>query len=177
MIEAIVSIEIRKSTKANAIDVLVDGKRWGWFDRYSHGPQGNSFVLHQQGGYIVHDEGGRQGLKVYGDRLTERLTIDRPWHRPEISIEERLRIAAQYAAVKGLLRDPIDIDAEVNAKREAVEREHRARRAKQREHDMAIGMDIADKCYPQLDDGYREHLEKLRLASSIADALERERGE
>jgi hypothetical protein len=169
------NIEIQKSKTPQAVDVLVDGKRWGWFERYSHGPQGNSYQMRQVGGYTVREEGVRRSLTVHGDKMTQRLTIDRPWHRPEISIEQRLLIAAQYAVSKSLLKNPIEIDAEARAKREAIEREERAQKAKQRVADMATGMGIADACYPQLDDGYREHLNKLRLASLIADAIEQAR--
>lgn len=184
-------IEIQKSNKTpkateatsypalmarhSTYDVLVDGKRWGWFERYYHGPQGNSYQMRQVGGYAVRDETFRKSLTVYGDKMTARLMMDRPWHRPEISIEERLRIAAQYAVSKRLLRDPADIDEEAAARRDAIERQLRAEKAKQREADMGAGMDIADKCYPQLDDGYREHLEKLKLASLIADQIEQAR--
>jgi hypothetical protein len=158
--------------------VLVDDEQWGQFEMQNHGPQGNSYVLFQKGsGHNVRDIGVRQSLKVYGDKLTKRITYDRPWHRMELPLEERLQVAAKYAVEKDLLRHPDVVRAEFNVRHEEMLREQRAQEALRLEKDMGVGMLIADECFPVSESPYVDHLRKLKLAKMIADAIEKGRSE
>ena len=170
-------IEIAKGEKRGTVNVIVEGVAWGRFEMFNHGPQGNSYVLYQNGASGVREPGFKQSLKVYGDKLTQRLVMDRPWHRSEISVEERMQIAAEYAVGKDLLRDPKAVQAERDEKMEAYQRERRAEEANRRTLDMGVGMQIADECYPITGDHWGDEFAKQKLASRIADAIEKGRTE
>jgi len=170
-------VQVARGSERGIVEVTVDGVAWGRFEMFNHGPQGNSYILFQNGGCGVREPEARQSLKVYGDKLTKRLVLAKPWHRSDITVEQRIKIAAEYAVEKGLLRHPDAVKAERDEQYEAQARTRRAEVANQRTLDTGVGMQIADECMPSTGDAYTDELAKLKLASRIADAIEKGRTE
>ena len=157
--------------------VMVDDEEWGQFEAHWHGPQGNSYTLHDCTGSAVRDQETRQTLRVHGDKLTARLTLERPWHRPDLTIEQRLLEAAEYAILKQWLDNPVLRRARQHADWLNAKRKREAEEEQERRRDVGVGMRIANEVFPTLGDQCIHVSTKMELAEKIADAIKKGRSE